>query len=95
MAATMQELNDLHSLIAKSFIQRIELDNKDNIPTDAATLGAAIKFLKDNAVSADPADADDLSDLRKKLTVAAENRRKGVANKLELAKSDIEQIMTG
>ncbi len=90
MASTMTELNALHVLITESFNKRITQDLEDNIPTDAATLGAAIKFLKDNNVSADPADADDLSDLRKKLTLAAENRRKGVSNIIALAKADAE-----
>ena len=91
MASTMAELNSLHVLITQSFSERITQDLADNIPTDAATLGAAIKFLKDNNVTADPADVDDLSDLRKKLTLAAENRRKGVSNILALAKADADQ----
>lgn len=95
MASTMAELNALHVLVTESFKTRITQDLEDNIPTDAATLGAAIKFLKDNAVSADPADADDLADLRKKLTLAAENRRKGVANIIGLAKADEDNIMVG
>lgn len=53
-AATLGELQELHSLIAQSLNKRITQDMEDEIPTDAATLGAAIKFLKDNNVSADP-----------------------------------------
>lgn len=91
-ASTVSELNELHALIAKSLTQRIEQDIQDNIPTDAATLGAAIKFLKDNNVTADPADADDLSELRDKLREQSAQRRKKVGNVVALASADLEQL---
>jgi hypothetical protein len=87
-AATLDTLQDLHRLVAQSLSERIEQDMKDSLPTDAATLGAAIKFLKDNNVSADPADSDDLSKLRDKLTAQANQRRNNV---LTLAKGDLKQ----
>ena len=93
-AATLGELQELHRLIAKSLNQRIEQDIEDNIPTDAATLGAAIKFLKDNNVSADPADADDLSALRDTLKQQAEQRRAGRSNVVQLAIQDL-KVMEG
>lgn len=91
-AATMGELQELHRLIAKSFNQRIEQDIEDNIPTDAATLGAAIKFLKDNSVTADPADADDLGALRDKLAKQAKERRERGSNVVALASADLQQM---
>ena len=93
-AASLADLQELHSLIAKSLNQRITQDMEDNLPTDAATLGAAIKFLKDNNVSADPADADDLSALREKLKQQAEQRRNGRSNVVELASEDL-KVMEG
>lgn len=91
-AATLGELQELHRLIAKSLNQRIEQDIEDNIPTDAATLGAAIKFLKDNAVTADPADADDLGALRDKLAKQAKERRERGSNVVALASADLQQM---
>ena len=91
-AATLGELQELHRLIAKSLNQRIEQDIEDNIPTDAATLGAAIKFLKDNAVTADPADADDLGALREKLAKQVKERRERGSNVVALATSDLQQM---
>ena len=91
-ATPLAELQELHRLVAKSLNQRITLDMEDNIPTDAATLGAAIKFLKDNAVTADPADADDLSELRNKLKEQAAQRRARGSNVVALASSDL-QVM--
>ena len=93
-AASLADLKDLHSLIARSLNQRISQDMEDGLPTDAATLGAAIKFLKDNNVSADPADADDLSALRDKLKQQAEQRRTGRSNVVKLATQDL-KVMEG
>ena len=93
-AASLADLQDLHSLIARSLNQRISQDMEDGLPTDAATLGAAIKFLKDNNVSADPADADDLSALRDKLKQQAEQRRAGRSTVLKLATQD-QKVMEG
>ena len=93
-AASLADLQDLHSLIARSLNQRISQDMEDGLPTDAATLGAAIKFLKDNNVSADPADADDLSALRDTLKQQAEQRRAGRSNVLKLATQDL-KVMEG
>ena len=93
-AASLADLKDLHSLIARSLNQRISQDMEDGLPTDAATLGAAIKFLKDNNVSADPADADDLSALRDKLKQQAEQRRTGRSNVVQLATQDL-KVMEG
>jgi len=90
-ASSLTELNALHALIAKSLTHRIEQDIDDNIPTDAATLGAAIKFLKDNNVTADPADSDDLAQLRNKLKDQAAQRRKGVSNVVALATADLKE----
>ena len=93
-AASLADLQDLHALIARSLNQRITQDMEDGLPTDAATLGAAIKFLKDNNVSADPADADDLSALRDKLKQQAEQRRAGRSNVVQLATQDL-KVMEG
>lgn len=89
MAATLKELQELHKIVAKSLTTRITQDMEDMLPTDAATLGAAIKFLKDNNVSADPADAEDLTGLRDKLTQQMQERSKRRGNALEAAKGDI------
>ena len=96
-AASLADLQDLHSLIARSLNQRISQDMEDGLHTDAATLGAAIKFLKDNNVSADPADADDLSALRDKLkqqAEQAEQRRAGRSKVVKLAIQDL-KVMEG
>jgi hypothetical protein len=75
MPASRTELNGLHSLIVKALTQRVEADMQDNVPTDAATMGAIIKLLKDNDITANPADDSELKDLRAKLSEASARRR--------------------
>lgn len=86
MAAASKELGALHSLVTAAFKQRLEQDAEDNIPTDAATLGALIKFLKDNNITADASDQDDLHELREQLVKAGERKRASV---LALVKEDL------
>ncbi len=87
---TLAELQELHKLVAQSLNTRLEQDLQDNIPTDAATLGAAIKFLKDNAVTADPADADDLGAMRERLREQAKLRKEKGSNVVALAQRDLD-----
>lgn len=89
--ATTEALQELHGVVAKSLKQRIDQDMEDNIPTDAATLGAAIKFLKDNNISADPADKDSLESIRTSMVEASKKRKERAANVLEFAKNDLKQ----
>lgn len=93
--ATLGDLQDLHRLVAKSLNHRIQQDMDDEIPTDAATLGAAIKFLKDNSVSADPADAEDLNGLREKLRKQADDRNTRRGNVLSLVNADLKEATGG
>lgn len=92
-AASTQALAELHKLIAETLTKRIAEDMRDGIPTDAATLSSAIKFLKDNAITADPADADDLSALRDKLKQQI-NKNK-VGNVISLATADLQEGTNG
>jgi hypothetical protein len=91
MASSRKDLEALHALITQSFTQRIEADMADGIPTDAATLSGAVKFLKDNAVTADPADQDDLSELRDKMKEAALQRKAKAKGVLALVKDDLKE----
>lgn len=90
-ASSLAELNELHALVTRSYKERITQDLNDNIPTDAATLAGAVKFLKDNAVTADPADNDELSALRDKLKEAAQARKNNrMGNVIALADMDMQ-----
>ena len=92
-AGSLAELKELHSLVTRSYTVRIKKDLDDDFPTDAATLSSAVKFLKDNAVTADPAEKDNLKGLQAKLKEAAEKRR--VINRPLLAavQNDLDEAM--
>lgn len=88
--ATADKLHRLHGMLADSFTQRLEEDVKDKIPTDAATLGAISKFLKDNNITADPASDNKLGDLQEKFKNAVSpGRRERASNVVELARQDL------
>jgi uncharacterized protein YaaQ len=87
-AATLGELEELHRLVTRSYTDRIQQDLEDKLPTDAATLAGAAKFLKDNNITADPADKDDLDAMREVLAKQAQARRQRGAAVLQLAKSE-------
>lgn len=91
MTIKLEDLQALLGLVTKSLTTRIQQDMEDQIPTDAATLGAAIKLLKDNNVSADPADKDDLNKLRDKMKEQADARKSRGGNVLSLARGDLKQ----
>lgn len=84
-------LERLHGLLTASFVARLEEDAKDGIPTDAATLGAISKFLKDNEVTADPADNTELAELKEQFVALQNQRNNGrkAGRVLELVKEDL------
>lgn len=92
MAASTEDMQLLHKIVVKSITNRITQDMEDDVPTDAATLGAAIKMLKDNNITADPADSNDLADLRKKLVDQREGRKSNVVSIIDAAKADIAKV---
>lgn len=96
-AGSISDLEELHALVTKSYATRIQQDLDDDIPTDAATLSGAAKFLKDNAITADPADKEDLKGLQAKLKAAAEERTAKAAasrgNVLDLVRKDEREAM--
>lgn len=95
MASSRKELDELHKLVTRSYKERITQDLDDNVPTDAATLSGAVKFLKDNCISADPADTDDLQELRDRLTEQATKRREKGKGTLALVQGDVDNMMVG
>ena len=93
-AASIDKLGELHALLTKTHIARLQQDLEDGVFTDAATLSAVAKFLADNGVFASPAEADDLAELREQFKArSAERRAKRVANGtqlIDIVKQDME-----
>lgn len=96
-SGSIAELEELHLLVTQAYSTRIKQDMDDDIPTDAATLSGAAKFLKDNAITADPADKADLKGLQAQLKAAAEERQKRAQNSrgnvLDLVRKDEQEAM--
>lgn len=92
--ASTEDLKRLQGLVVQQLADTLERDAADNIPTDAATLGVIVKLLKDNAITSDPADADDLNELRDKLAQQAAQRRQNRGNIVAMAQSDL-KLMEG
>lgn len=67
--ATDTDLGDLHGVVARELARRIS-DGE----ASAADIGAAIKFLKDNAITADLNTSDHLKGLQDKIAERAQRR---------------------
>ena len=64
MAASMARLEELHELLAETFIDELKYYKAEGIPVPAADKSAAIRFLSDNSVVATPKSTEDLDKLR-------------------------------
>lgn len=94
--ASMERLHKLHSMLTESFIRRLEDDEEQKMYTDAATLSAMIKLLKDSEVSADPASTDGLAVMQSGLEDQVARMRKDRDDKkkaaLALAEADLKAM---
>lgn len=94
MAATDKaSLEALHQLVTRAYSTEIALALKEEAPPNPALLAGAAKFLKDNDVTADPADKEDLKSLQSQLKAAAEARRIRKRPLLEVVKEDLDEVM--
>jgi len=84
----MDLLKELQALQITALKDRLAQDIADGIPTDAATHGVIAKILKDNACTVDPADSDQLGELRRKLAEQQAARSRPL---LAAVKSDLKE----
>lgn len=81
MAATDKDsLELLHRLVTQAYSTEIALALKDEAPPNPALLAGAAKFLKDNEITADPADKKDLKEMQRKLKEASAQRKSRKSN---------------
>lgn len=82
--ASLELMSELHAMLTETFIDDLRWYKDQGIPVPAAEKAATAKFLKDNAITCDPADAQDIEALRQELTATLkEKRRKALATTLE------------
>lgn len=88
MTATKDELGALHRLVTKAYIGEIQTCLDEEVMVTPALLSGAAKFLKDNEITADPADKKDLRDLQSRLKDAAAGRDAKRSNVLQMVQNE-------
>lgn len=91
----IEELHLLNELLIKSLTTRFKLDLESEagfLPTDAATMNAAIALLRFNNITADPKSADDLNELRDRLRESQKARKGTGSNVVELAEGNLAKL---
>jgi hypothetical protein len=82
--ASLELMASLHAMLTETFIDDLRWYREQGIPVPAAEKAATAKFLKDNAITCDPADAADIEALRQELTASlSEKRRKALSKTLD------------
>lgn len=91
MAASNTILGELHEALAQIMLDELRWYREQDppIPLPAADKAAIAKFLKDNAITCDPAEKGDLEELRAQLHGKREANVTRLRTKLELAKGDV------
>lgn len=73
--ASLELMAELHSMLTETFIDDLRWYKEQGIPVPAAEKAATAKFLKDNAITCDPADAADIEALRQELQATLKEKR--------------------
>lgn len=97
MAAKQGTLGELHEALAKLMLNELQwyMEQDPPIPLPAADKAAIAKFLKDNSITCDPADNDQLEQLRKELEGKREANVTRMQSKLKLVGADVEALYGG
>lgn len=94
MAAPKSVLGELHETLAQLMLNELRwyMEQDPPIPLPAADKAAMAKFLKDNAITCDPADAADLEALRDQLHGKRAATSTRLKEKLRLVQADVESL---
>lgn len=97
MAANNSVLGELHEALAQLMLNELQwyMEQDPPIPLPAADKAAIAKFLKDNSITCDPADNDQLEQLRKELEGKREANVTRMQSKLKLVGADVEALYGG
>lgn len=80
--ASLELMAELHAMLTETFIDDLRWYKDQGIPVPAAEKAATAKFLKDNAITCDPADAADIEALRQELTATLTEKRTAALKKV-------------
>lgn len=73
--ASLELMAELHAMLTETFMDDLRWYKEQGIPVPAAEKAATAKFLKDNAITCDPADATDIEALRQELQATLKEKR--------------------
>lgn len=80
--ASLELMSELHAMLTETFIDDLRWYKDQGIPVPAAEKAATAKFLKDNAITCDPADAADIEALRQELQDTLKAKRQSALAKV-------------
>lgn len=80
--ASLELMAELHAMLTETFIDDLRWYKEQGIPVPAAEKAATAKFLKDNAITCDPADAADIEALRQELQDTLKSKRQSALAKV-------------
>lgn len=92
-ASDKASLEELHQLVTRAYSTEIALALKEEAPPNPALLAGAAKFLKDNDVTADPAEKEDLKTLQAQLRAASEARKLSKRPLLAAVQNDLDEAL--
>lgn len=88
MAAKLSVMQELHAELADLLLHELRWYREQEIPVPAADKAAIAKFLKDNSITCDPADASDVEALRAEFAAQSASRMKA-AKALKDSEADL------
>lgn len=89
MAAKQSVLSALHEALAQQMLDELNWYRDNEIPVPAADKAAIAKFLKDNSISCDPADAAQLEALQDEFRKSSEQRKANALRAMQMTDEDI------
>jgi len=94
-AATTASLEALHAKLTEQMNRTLDRDMEDDLPTDAATMGVIKGFLKDNNITATPAEDEKLQRLKEVFSEQERIKQERKNKALHAVKERGEDYLTG
>ncbi|MNJ09282.1 hypothetical protein D3C77_34240 [compost metagenome] len=90
MAAKLSVMQELHAELADLLLHELRWYREQEIPVPAADKAAIAKFLKDNSITCDPADKEDIAALRDAFQSQSKARMEA-AKAIQMSENDLKE----
>ncbi|MGL5261217.1 MAG: hypothetical protein ACRC9P_02410 [Bacteroides sp.] len=77
LKTTKELLHEVHGMLASYFLDELKYAKEEGVPMMSSTLSVIVTFLKNNEITADVMDDNNLEALREEIINARETRSKG------------------